>query len=806
MRISQRWLKRYIDIRLSSKKLAEDLSMLGLEVESFEDLSRLYEGFVVGRVMEAKKHPNADRLSVCMVEAGSEQLQIVCGAPNVSAGQHVAVGLVGATVPRNQHDPGGAPFVLGRVKIRGVESRGMICSEYELGLGDDRDGIMILKDSSVPGTALASYLRKTDVIYNLEITANRGDWLSHFGVAREISAMTAKPWKKPALKLKESGKATGKEIAVRILDREKCRRYTARIIRNVRIGPSPEWMQDLLSAVGIRPINNIVDCTNFVLLETGQPLHAFDLDRIAGGAIIVQCARQGDRFKTLDGKERILSNDTLMICDQERPVAIAGVMGGENSEIHDSTQNVLLESAWFDAANVRKTAKALALSTEASQRFERSIDPEMTLYAVNRVAQLIQETAGGEILKGVVDVYPKKWKGPTVRLRVSRANAILGTSIPRSQMVLHLKRLGIAVKGGGSDAIIAKMPSHRSDLIEEIDLIEEVARLHGYNNIETRNEARISFVENAGAVDPEDEIRDYLVGIGFNEIITNSLQKKVHGELTGESPAEVLNPVSRDMEMLRTSLLPGALDVIRHNYNHGEQGIRFFEIGKVYRRKKESSEETLEGFEEQNMILIVLSGDFLPQHFSQTARKYDFMDLKGEVESFLGKFFLDKVRLIYYDIGKPLSAPNISVEIQGTYAGYLGTLKKEIASRFEIEEAVFVCELNSDVLAGSWQDQRKYVTPPRFPSVLRDLAFIVDQDIPQADVEAVIQRAGGELLVRVTLFDLYIGEQVGAGKKSLAYTLEFQPRDRTLTDQEIGAALSQVIDQVGAACRGTLRA
>ena len=806
MRISQRWLRRYVDIRLSPGKLAEDLSMLGLEVESFEDLGKRYEGFVVGKVLDAAKHPNADRLTVCKVDVGKQELQIVCGAPNVAAGQNVPVGLEGATVPRNQHDPNGEPFVLSRVKLRGVESRGMICSEYELGLGDDRDGIMVFEGSAKPGTPLATHLRQNDVVYDLEITANRGDWLSHFGVAREISAMTGKPWKKPALAVRESKEPVRRHLSVKILDKEKCRRYAARVIRNVHLGPSPDWMQDLLLAVGVRPINNIVDCTNFVMLETGQPLHAFDYDRIAGKTIIVRTAKQGDSFTTLDGKARTLTDETLMICDKDRPVAMGGVMGGENSEIQDGTVNVLLESAWFDASNIRKTSKGLGLSTDASQRFERSIDPEMTLYAVHRAAQLIQETAGGEVLKGVLDVYPKKRRQQSVKVRVSRTNDILGTSLSRANIISYLKRLGIGVKGGSGNAILVSVPSHRSDLEEEIDFIEEVARMYGYNNIDTPTGGRISFSSGGNIVDPEQEITEYLIGCGFNEIVTNSLQNKAHAQLAGDPPIEVLNPVSRGMEMLRTSLIPGALDVIQHNYNHGERGIRFFEVGRVYKRIENASLESLEGFREENRLLIVLSGDTLPQHFSAPVRKYDFMDLKGEVESFLLKFLLDKGRLIYYDNDKPLSVNNIDVEIQGTYAGYLGTLKKEIAARFEIGEEVFFCELRSDVLSTFWDRKKSFEELPRFPSVTRDLAFIVDQELPQSEVEAVIVKEGGELLRRVTLFDLYVGEQVGAGKKSLAYSLEFQPRDRTLTDQEVGAIVSRVVDQVGAVCHATLRA
>ena len=413
--------------------------MLGLEVEGYEDFAKKYENFVVGEVLERAKHPNADRLSICKVNIGNAVQEVVCGAPNVAAGQKVVVALIGAVIPHNQHDPEGKPFVIERTKIRGVESNGMICSEFELGFGKDASGILVLDEKAKVGTPLAKYLGKTDIIYEIGITPNRADCLSHIGVSREIGLLVNKKLKMPKIVLKESKAPASKFAKIEILDKEKCPRYSARVLRNVKIGSSPKWLQDLLTSVGVRPINNVVDVTNYVLMEMGHPLHAFDYDTLAGHKIIVKTAQNGEKFVTLDGKERSLTSDTLMICDAEKPIAIAGVMGGMNTEISDVTTNVLIEAAYFDPGNIRRTSKYLGLSTEASYRFERSTDINITILAANRAAQMIQELAGGELLKGALDVYPKKRKSLIVKARVSRINSIIGISLSRSSNYFSFK-------------------------------------------------------------------------------------------------------------------------------------------------------------------------------------------------------------------------------------------------------------------------------------------------------------------------------------------------------------------------------
>lgn len=806
MRISLQWLQQYIEFKLSPAELADQLSMMGLEVASYEDLSEKYAKFVVGEVLERAKHPNADRLTLCKVNVGDKVLEIVCGAANVAAGQKVAVALVGATIPHNQHDPDGRPLVLERARVRGVESNGMICSAYELGLGTDADGITVLDGKAKVGMPLAKYLGQTDVIFEIEVTANRGDWLCHFGVAREVGVVVGKKMRRPVIKIKESKKLTSSIAKVKILDSTKCPRYSARVLRGVRVQPSPQWLQDRLTALGLRPINNVVDVTNYVMYETGQPLHAFDYDKLAGHAIFVKCVSEGETFTTLDGKERTLRSDTLMICDAEKSVAVAGVMGGVNSEISKSTTTILLESAFFDPTSVRRISKYLGLSTDASQRFERTTDIEMTIYAANRVAQLLQEISGVEVLKGIIDVYPKKRKKTTIILRTERVNKVLGTSLTQSQVKSHLQRLDLSCRAAAHGSLIVTVPSFRSDLVEEIDLIEEVARVYGYNNLETKTRGSIQFSTETVVKSVQDEIRTYCVGAGFNEILANSLLDAQTTEIAGEQAIKILNPVSIDMAYLRTNLIAGVLHIVRHNQFHGQKSLRLFEIGTVFSLKAGADQNSFESYEQEERILMLLSGEQAPQSYGVSPRQYDFLDLKGEVQAFASKFSLDKGSFIYYDTSKALSEQNIAVEINGTYVGFLGRIRRTIAEKFEIEGDVFVSELKVPVVEQHWVREKKYSLLPRFPVVARDLAFIVDIELPQDKVEKAIRESAGGMLQKVTLFDVFRGEQIGRSKKSLAYALEFQPKDRTLTVKEIDEIIASIAAHVQRACDATLRA
>ncbi len=805
MKISQHWLKKFVDFKFTPEQFVEKLSMLGLEVESFDDLAKKYDKFVVGEVVERAKHPNADRLSLCKVNVGRGLQEVVCGAPNVAAGQKVVVALVGAVIPHNQHDPEGKPFILERAKIRGVESNGMICSELELGLGKDAQGILVLDTKVKIGTPFAIHLGQTDVIYEIGITPNRSDCLSHIGVAREMSALVNKKLRLPKITLKESKTPTSKFAKIEIVDKEKCPRYSARVLRNIKIGPSPRWLQDVLTAVGIRPINNVVDVTNYVLMEFGHPLHAFDYDKLAGHKIIVKTPDEGEKFVTLDGKERSLTSETLMICDAEKPIAIAGVMGGANTEINDTTAHILIESAYFDPRSIRRTARQLGLSTEASYRFERGTDINITVTAANRAAQLIQELTGGELLRGALDVYPKKRKPAVVRTRVSRVNSVIGVSLKKSEVRSLLKKIGLTSKSSSPDDLRVEVPGFRNDILEEIDVIEEVARVFGYNKIETKTHASIDFSSNVRTDLLQDEIREYLIGAGFNEILAISLQDEETMALAGKPLVKAVNPVSAEMAALRTSLVPSTLRIVQHNLNHGMKSLRLFEIGNIFQLTEGETQNLLDAYHEEERLLLVLSGNHAAIGYGSIGRQVDFMDIKGEVMAVLSKFCLDNYHFIYYDNHEALSEPCVDIEINSTYAGFFGKVRKQITDKLGIDEAVFVCELNVRAIREGWVRDRKFSPLPKFPGVTRDLAFTVDMTLPQKAVEDVIRRVGRPLLTNVVLFDAYSGQQIGTGKKSVAYALDFQSPDHTLTDAEIDDILALIIKAVQQECNGVLR-
>jgi phenylalanyl-tRNA synthetase beta chain len=805
MKVSQNWLKQYISFKFTPEQFTEKLSMLGLEVESFEDLSKKYDKFAVGEVLERVKHPNADRLSVCKVNIGGTVQEVVCGAPNVAAGQKVVVALVGAVIPHNQHGDDGKPFILERAKIRGIESNGMICSEQELGLGKDASGILVLDATAKIGTPLAKYLGQTDTIYEIGITPNRSDCLSHIGVAREIGVLVNKKMKQPKVVLKENKAPASKFAKIEILDKEKCPRYSARVLRNIKIGPSPKWLQDILSSVGVRPINNVVDVTNYVLMETGHPLHAFDYDKLSGHKIIVKTAHEGEKFVTLDGKERTLTSETLMICDAERPIAVAGVMGGANTEISSTTTNILIESAYFNPQNIRRTSKHLGLSTEASYRFERGADMNITVTAANRAAQMIQELAGGELLNGALDAYPKKRKPIIVKARVSRINSIIGTSLSKAQIISLLKKIGLIVKSSSKDELFVKVPSFRNDILQEIDVIEEVARVYGYNNIETKTHAAIDFSSNVRTDALQDALREFLIGSGFNEILTIGLQDEATMSLAGKPLIKALNPVSAEMAALRTSLVTSAIGIVKHNRNHGTKDLRLFELGNIHLLIDGKASNSTEAYQEEERILLVISGNQAHVSYGNASRVVDMLDMKGEVSALLSKFCLDNYRFIYYDTHEVLSEPCVGIEINGTYAGFFGKIRKQIADELDIDEAVFVCEMNIRAIRDGWVRDRKFSPLPKFPSVARDLAFTVDVTLPQKNVEDVIRQVGRPLCTNVVLFDTYSGQQMGKDKKSIAYALNFQSSDHTLAEEEIDHVLAKIIEAVQQQCNGVLR-
>ena len=804
MRISLNWLQRYIQFKISHEELAHKLTSAGLEVESIEQLGIALNRFVVGEVLSVQKHPNADRLSVCDVkidEPGKSEpssLQIVCGAPNVLAGQKVAVGLIDAIVPRNQHDPEGKPFTLSKVKVRGVESNGMICSEYELGLGKDASGILVLDNSAETGTPLAKHLGLNDTVFEIGVTPNRPDCLSHIGIAREAAPLVGKKLISPKIKVQEEkGSDIKKSISIEIRDTKACLRYSARLITNIKVAASPQWLQSLLKACNIRPINNIVDISNFVMYESGQPLHAFDYDNIRGKKIIVKNALEGEKFTTLDGMERTLSSSTLMICDNERPVAVAGVMGGQNSEISDSTTSVLIESACFEHSGIRKTAKQLGISSDASYRFERGTDPNGTVFAADRATMLMAEIAGGRIQKGVVDVYPRKIKERKIRLRISRVNKVLGTNIQAARVQKMLVPIGIDVRLSSKENLICTVPTFRPDIELEIDIIEEIARLYGYTNIPDTMVTAVDFSHRISGRDTVDEIRRTLEGLGFNEVVTNSLIEDSIAKLFSGSIVQIKNPISKDLSALRPSTVCSMLQTVFYNSNYGTKDIRVFEIGRTYERVDKNNLKTvIPGFLEKKVLSLCLTGRKSGLGWYSDDRLVDIYDIKGVVEGLLNKILLDKFHFIYYDSRSPLTEETIAIETNGTYVGFLGKVKVELLKKFSLESDVYIAELNIEELNLEGRDFRSYIPSSKFPLITRDLAFIVEKNILAEDVSELIQSSGAPLLKKATLFDLFEGEPLKAGKKSLAFALELNSVEKTLTEGEADRAIKKIVSDV----------
>ncbi len=791
MKVSLNWLKDYVDLKnIPAKEIVEQLTMSGLEVEDYVNENEIYRDFIVGYVKEKNKHPNADKLSLCTVSTGIEELQVICGAPNVEAGQKVVFAPVGTVIPRGN-------FKIGKAKIRGVESYGMICSEAELELSDDHTGIMVLDENLPTGQPLAEVLSLNDVIMEIAITPNRSDALSHFGVARDLAALFNLKLKIPELNIAESSKKIKDFASIEILDTENCPRYSAKVILDVEIKESPEWLKQKLIKIGLRPINNIVDVTNFIMYETGQPLHAFDLDNLAEHKIVVRSTEEESEFTTLDSKLRKLPSGTLMICDGEKPVAIAGVMGGENSEITDSTKNILIESAHFNPSSIRKTAKLLGLSTEASYRFERWVDPNGTLYSAERAAQLIAELSGGSIASGNIDVYPEKIKQREVPLRFSTVKKLLGYDVPKEKIVTILKALGLQVILESEKEMRFSIPTYRPDLEREVDLIEEIARIYGYNNIPTISKISISLGSRIDHSEFTDKMKQLAAGLGFYEMINNPLQSEKVAGLMGEK-IPLLNPQSMDMAYLRTSLIPGALLTVSRNINVGEKNLALFEIGNVFNKKSEESEiKSFDDFTESENMLILLTGNIREKTWSEDEKATDFYDLKGVINSLLSKISLDNVlNDSYYHNEDTIFNLSFAKKLENSQVGAGGRIKKEVLRQFDIRQDVYCFEFNLEALNKIKVDEKKYLEPLKFPKSIRDFAFIFDKGIEYADVDKFIKQSSSGLLKSVSLFDLFENESLGENKKSMAFTLEYYSDNRTLTEEEVEKEFSSLIKAV----------
>jgi len=805
VKVPLRWLAEWVDLPWPTREplevFVERLTVGGLEIEEIVRTGPDLSALRVGRVLERKPHPGADRLSLCVVDLGDlEPVDIVCGAPNVAAGQAVAVAPHGATLPDGTR--------IKRSKIRGVVSNGMICSARELGLSEESEGILVLASGAKPGTPLAELLPGGDVVLDVAITPNRGDWVSMLGMAREVRAHYGGSLHLPPCEPIESAEETARHVRVSIEDAAGCPRYVARVVRGVTVGPSPSWLQERLAAAGLRAINNVVDVTNLVMLELGQPLHAFDLARIRGGEVHVRAARPGERLATLDGQERALLPEDLVIADAERGLAIAGVMGGRDSEVRPETRDLLIESAQFHPSRVRRTARRLGLHTDASYRFERGVDPDGVARAADRAARLLAELAGGSVCRGAAEARGQALPRTTqIALRPERVNRLLGSSLRAGEIGALLSRLDVQVEPGGDELLRCRPPSWRPDLAIAEDLIEEVARIHGYDRIE----ASLPGSRLAGSEEPpertlREQVRDALRGAGLTELMTFPALRR--GDLDAlrlaegdarRALVELVNPIQLEEPVLRSTLVPSLLRAAQLNLSRQAEDLRLFEIGRTFRASAEG-ELPHEGWQ-----AAALWSDGRSASLWERRDLPVFFRTKGAAEAALAA--LGYAVRFRAGSSEPYLHPGASGELLAgeSAVAALGELHPESAAAFGLEADLALLVLDLDALLRAPRSPGRYREISRHPRVRRDLAVLLGQEVPAGDALEWIKKTGGASLQAVTLFDRYEGRGVPEGKVSLAFRLEFQRTDRTLTDAEVSRSVERIVQELSERFGGELR-
>lgn len=805
MKVSLKWLSDYVDLALPAHELAHRLTMSGTEVGGIEERGNGWPGIVVARIESTKPHPTADALTVVGLELSGERTTVVSGATNLKVGDKVPFAPVGACLIDAYT---GRPTVVEAAQIQGVSSPGVLCSEKELGLSDAHEGVLILPDEAQVGSPLHAVLG--DTILDLEVTPNRPDCLGMLGVAREVAAITEEPLKLPNLSYQEEGSDVGDEVKVDILAPDLCPRYSASVVRGVTVGPSPSWLQRRLMAAGVRPINNVVDVTNYVMLECGQPLHAFDYETIRGSRIVVRRAAPGESLQTLDGVSRTLSPDMLVIADAERPVALAGIMGGAETEVTLSTKSILLESANFSPGSIRQSCRALRLRTEASLRFDKGLPPAATIVALRRATKLLVEIGGGKASCGLQDVFPAPRESVEFRLTPAELRRVLGIDLTVQQIRGVLAdRLGFDCREDGN-ALLVRPPAHRGDIQISADLVEEVARLIGYDRIPT---ATLAGHLPDHPLQPMrvlvDRISDLLVGCGLQEAITYSLvgsrllSKMVVGGDAGTSNGlRVANPLTPDQETLRTSLLPSILECVSANLRQDETGPRLFEIGRAYLPRHDDLPQ------ERQMLVIGMAGPRWLRQWSRAVVQSDFYDLKGVVEELLDRLKIPETRFLQI-ADQPSFHPGRTTAVysKDVRLGVMGELHPAVARNFEVRVPVYLAEFDLEQLLGMVGEDVLRIEPlPRFPAIRRDLALIVPEHVSVAELFAIIRRDGGALLEQVELFDLFRGKELPHGHKSCGIGLVFRSPDHTLTDAEVAQVESSIIHELqrttGARLRG----
>lgn len=785
MKVPISWLKDYVDINVGTKELADSLTMSGSKVEEVLELGAEITKVVVGKILSIEKHPNADKLQITQVDVGTETIQVVTGAQNISEGDYIPVALVGSTLPGD--------IKISKGKLRGVESCGMMCSGKELNLTEEDypgagvNGILILEKDLPLGKDVKDVLGIGDTVIDFEITPNRPDCLSVYGMARETAVTIGTPLKKLSVSVKEeAGEDVNKYASIEVRDKDLCPRYAARVVKDIKIEPSPRWMRDRLKAAGVRPINNIVDITNYVMLELGQPMHAFDLEFLKSKKIVVRRANDGEIIKTLDDQDRKLDSDMLVIADGERPVAVAGVMGGANSEINQDTKTILFESANFNGVSVRLTAKKLGMRTEASSRFEKGLDVENCITAVDRAAQLIEMLGAGKVCKGIIDCYPEKQPARTIQLRPDRINSLIGNAtITAEYMVKTLRELEFSVD---EKTMAVTVPSFRADVEREADIVEEIARFYGYNNIEATllSGKAATIGKKSFKQSIEDIIKNTMVSCGLSEIYTYSFTSpKVFNLLNLPENSElrkavvISNPLGEDYSIMRTTTVPDMLEVISTNYNRRVEEGKLFEMSHIYLPKNTEAGELPY---EKPILTLGMFG------------KLDFYGMKGTVEELLDMLGITNYEIIpekdsiIYHPGR-----TAALIINGKKAGIFGELHPDIVEKAEVPERTLIGEISIEELINNASMTPEYQPLPKFPAVTRDIAMLIKDEVLVKQIEDIIKQRGGKILESIKLFDVYKGKQIPEGMKSVAYSISFRASDRTLTDEEVNKTMSKIL-------------
>ena len=820
MNISYKWLKEYVDFDLTAQQVADALTSTGLEVDALEEVQSIkggLKGLYVGKVLTCEAHPNSDHLHVTTVDLGKgEPSQIVCGAPNVAAGQKVIVADLGCVL----YD-GDKEFVIKKSKLRGVESNGMICAEDEIGVGTSHDGIIVLPEDAVVGTPAAEYYHlESDWLIEVDITANRADGLSHWGVARDLYAWLKSNGYETKMHRPDCSKFTVDNhdlpIEVKIENTEACKRYACVSVSDCEVKESPDWLKNKLNTIGLRPINNIVDITNYVMMAYGQPLHCFDADMVKGHQIVVKTMPEGTPFQTLDGEEHKLSDRDLAICNAEDPMCIAGVFGGKGSGTYETTKNVVLESAYFHPTWIRKSARRHGLSTDASFRFERGVDPNGTIYALQQAAILCKELAGGKVSMEIVDVYPEKMENAVVDLSYQYVHGLVGKEIPTDKIKAICESLEMKVLEETAEGLKLEIPAYRVDVTRPCDVVEDILRIYGYNNVEIPTQLKGSLVIK-GDEDQKHKlaniVSEQLVGEGFNEILNNSLTKGAYYEgrnaYAAENCVKIMNPLSTDLNVMRQTLLFGGLESVQHNVNRKRANLRFFEFGNVYTfdPEKANLDDPMQAYKEQYHAALWLTGKRVEGSWAHANEESSFYELSAYVENILRRIGVKPGMIVRKKSENDIFSAGLTIENRGGKKLIeMGIITKKLLKQFGLDAPVFYAELNwTALMKVIKKNEVLYTEVPKFPAVSRDLALLVDNSVEFAQIEQIARATEKKLLKKVELFDVYEGDKLPAGKKSYAVNFILQDEEKTMGDKQIEAIMNKLIAQLKKQLNAELR-